>query len=167
MATVLKSSAFSASARTALMPGPSGVDPIGSICMNQALCESDISSHHTVGQLRRCGRVVACFGKRSPMTVPASHPTVKGRSMFVPRLYRRHGRRSSRMKKNPLTEVFSYHSYAYPLATCYACGAVLSHGGRYGTVMNPVHLSPQRLWPRIPAGGGARERPVGSHSRVS
>ena len=26
-----------------------------------------------------------------------------------------------------------------------ACGAVLSHGGRYGTVMNPVHLSPQRL----------------------
>ena len=81
---VPKSSALSASARAALMPGPSGVDPIGSICMNQALCESDISSHHTLGQLRRCGRVVACFGKRSPMTVPASHPTVKGRSMFVP-----------------------------------------------------------------------------------
>ena len=56
------------------------------------------------------------------------------------------------MIKRSLTEVFSYHSYAYPSATCYACGAVLSHGGRYGTVMNPVHLSPQRLYCATPTG---------------
>ena len=47
--SVQVTTALSASARAALMPGPPGVDPIGSICMNQALCESDLSSHHTVG----------------------------------------------------------------------------------------------------------------------
>ena len=79
-----KSSAFSASARRALMPGPSGVDPIKSTSMSQALCESDLSSNHTVGHLRRCGRVVACSGTRAPMTVPACRPADDGRAMCRP-----------------------------------------------------------------------------------
>ena len=57
------------------------VDQIGAIGMSQALCESDLSSNHTVGQLRRCGRVVAYSGTRDPMTVPACRPVDEGRAM--------------------------------------------------------------------------------------